>query len=128
MFFSDVLLGVNEYGFDVDKVTVTGLNVDLAGGTYWFNLSNAVTEDHNPVYWDENSGNDCHSPGCPSLASENQVGTIPSETFDVRGIYSTGGDEDSQSQSGMPHPTSATSTSWMPLLAGIGAALRRLVL
>jgi hypothetical protein len=87
---------MNEYGFDVDKVTLTGLNVNLAGGTYWLNLSNAITAMHDPVYWDENSGYACHSPGCPSLASNSQVGTIPSETFDLRGVYQQGGDEQSK--------------------------------
>ena len=87
---------MNEYGFDVDKVTLTGLNVNLAGGTYWLNLSNAITAMHDPVYWDENSGYACHSPGCPSLASNSQVGTIPSETFDLRGVYQQDGDEQSK--------------------------------
>ena len=87
---------LNEYGYDVDQVTLTGLNVNLPRGTYWLNLTNAVTAQHEPVYWDENSGYDCHSPGCPSLASESQVGTIPSETFDVRGLYQLGADEESK--------------------------------
>jgi hypothetical protein len=96
----DHFIAVNEYGYDVDKVTLTGLNVNLARGTYWLNLSNAVSEQHNPVYWDENSGFDCHSPGCPSLASFNQLGTIPSETFDVHGIYQH--DDDQQSKAPKP--------------------------
>ena len=119
---SDVLLGVNEYGYDIDKVTVTGLNVDVPAGTSWINLQNAVTEMHNPVYWDENSGNDCHSPGCPSSASDNQVGTIPSETFDVQGTHRPGTDD----QSTNPEPSS--STLWGPALLGLAATLRRFVL
>lgn len=87
---------LNEYGFDVDQVTLTGLDVNLAAGTYWLNLSNAVTAMHDPVYWDENSGYACHSPGCPSLASNSQVGTIPSETFDLRGVYQHGSEEESK--------------------------------
>jgi hypothetical protein len=35
-----------------------------------------------PIYWDENSG--------PSSASENEVGTIPSESFTLLGSSSTG--------------------------------------
>jgi uncharacterized repeat protein (TIGR03803 family) len=37
------------------------------------------------VYWDENSGVGCESSGCPSLAQENSVGTIPSESFTILG-------------------------------------------
>ncbi len=67
----------NQYGFNV--CTESGnFGVSLtAGGTYWLNLSNAVVNDGDPVYWDENSG--------PSSASENSVGTIPSEAFTVLG-------------------------------------------
>jgi hypothetical protein len=48
-------------------------------------LQNAVTQQGSPLYWDENSGVGCSSPGCPSLAAENSVGTIPSESFDITG-------------------------------------------
>ena len=37
------------------------------------NLQTASVPNGDPVYWDENSG--------PSSASENSVGTIPSEAF-----------------------------------------------
>ena len=69
----------NQYGFNVCTESGnfgTGVNL-FAGGTYWLNLSNAVVNDGDPVYWDENSG--------PSSASENSVGTIPSESFTVLG-------------------------------------------
>lgn len=49
----------------------------LAAGSYWLNLSNAITVDGNPVVWDENSG--------PSLASESDLGTVPSESFTILG-------------------------------------------
>jgi len=49
----------------------------LAAGSYWLNLSNASTVDGNPVVWDENSG--------PSLASESDLGTVPSESFTILG-------------------------------------------
>jgi hypothetical protein len=113
---------MNEYGFFVDTVKVTGLNVEVPAGTSWITLQNAVTAMHDPVYWDENSGADCHWHGCPSIASENQVGTIPSESFDIRGTYMTNDEGKNQA----PQPTS--SMSWMPFLAGVGAALRRFVL
>ena len=92
---SDQFLSVNAYGYDVDKLTASGLNVALGAETYWLNLQNAVTEEGNPVYWDENSGVGCKGNnngkggGCPTKASENAVGTIPSEPFDILG-HSTG--------------------------------------
>ncbi len=72
----------NQYGFNV--CTQSGnleTAVNLAAGTYWVNLANAVVNDGDPVYWDENSG--------PSLASENSVGTIPSEAFTILGTTTT---------------------------------------
>jgi hypothetical protein len=56
--------------------------VNLAStGSYWLNIQNASSAAGDPVYWDENSG--------PSMASENTVGTIPSESFTVLGTSST---------------------------------------
>ena len=77
----------NQYGFNVCTESSDNSfgSVNLAAGTYWVNLSNAVVNDGDPVYWDENSGIGCESTGCPSLASENSVGTIPSESFTVYG-------------------------------------------
>ncbi len=72
----------NQYGFNVcteSSGNFTGPN--LAVGTYWVNLQNAVVNNGDPIYWDENSG--------PSMASENGVGTIPSEAFTVEGSSST---------------------------------------
>ena len=80
----------NQFGFNV--CTITGsFSPTLNAGTYWVNLQNAVVNDGNPVYWDENSGEGCTSPGCPSQASDNQYGTIPSESFTVLGNASTTG-------------------------------------
>jgi hypothetical protein len=67
----------NQYGFNVCTESGSLSPVNLAAGTYWLNLDNAVVNDGDPVYWDENSG--------PSSASENSVGTIPSEAFTVLG-------------------------------------------
>lgn len=68
----------NQYGFDVCVETGSFTPPpNLAAGTYWLNLENAVVNDGDPVYWDENSG--------PSRASENSVGTIPSESFTING-------------------------------------------
>ena len=49
----------------------------LNSGTYWVNLQNASVPSGDPVFWDENSG--------PSMASTNEVGTIPSESFTILG-------------------------------------------
>jgi hypothetical protein len=66
----------NQAGFDV--CTETGsFEVGLTGTSYWLNLQNAIADNGDPVYWDENSG--------PSSASRNNLGTIPSESFTVFG-------------------------------------------
>jgi hypothetical protein len=72
----DQFISSNQYGYNIDKITVTGLNVAVTSGTtYWLNLQNAAVPSGDPVYWDENSG--------PSAASESALGTIPSEAFTV---------------------------------------------
>jgi PEP-CTERM motif len=83
----------NQYGFNVCTETGSFSNVNLAAGTYWLNLDNAVVNDGDPVYWDENSG--------PSSASENTVGTIPSEAFTV-----LGGSTTTTSATSVPEPSS----------------------
>jgi hypothetical protein len=107
---AEVLIGTSEYSGNILDQTVNftqsacagngfGFNVctesgsfstTLAGGTYWLSLQNAVVNDGDPVYWDENSG--------PSSASENSVGTIPSEAFTVLGTSTT--------TSSVPEPSS----------------------
>src|SRR5271165_1128543 len=82
---TDTFISTNQFGYDIDKVTVTGLNVSPSSGTSWINLQNALVPSGDPVYWDENSGAGCQSSGCPSQASESSVGTIPSEAFDIVG-------------------------------------------
>ncbi len=67
----------NQYGYNVCTETGTLADTNLAAGTYWLNLQNAVVNAGDPIYWDENSG--------PSQASENSVGTIPSEAFTILG-------------------------------------------
>jgi hypothetical protein len=61
----------NQYGFDVCTESGVFDGPTLANGTYWLNLQNGITSSGNPVYWDENSGVGCTSPGCPSLATCN---------------------------------------------------------
>ncbi len=88
---TDQFISTNQYGYDIDKITVSGLNVSLASGiTYWLNLQNAQTPTGDPVFWDENSGTGCggydgQGGGCPSQAFESAVGTIPSEAFTLEG-------------------------------------------
>lgn len=72
---------VNNYGYDICQETGSFNGVNLAAGTYWMNLQNAVVSNGDPVYWDENSG--------PSSASENN-GTLPAESFSILGYSSTG--------------------------------------
>jgi hypothetical protein len=84
--FVDKFISTNQYGYNVDAITVSGLSVGTTNGnTYWLNLQNAAIPSGDPVYWDENSGAGCDSPGCPSQASESAVGTIPSEAFTISG-------------------------------------------
>jgi hypothetical protein len=86
----------------------------LQAGTYWLTLQNAVTQTGDPVYWDENSGTGCTSPGCPSLAESNNAGTIPSESFTIYGGTGTGS---------TPEPGSATLFATASL--SIAGVLRR---
>lgn len=80
---------VNHLGLWTCLETGTFSGVNLGQGTYFINLQNAVTNNGDPAYWDENSGIGCQSQGCPSQASESSVGTIPSESFSILG--SSGG-------------------------------------
>jgi hypothetical protein len=67
----------NQIGFNVCTETGSFSGPSLNAGTYWLNLQNAVVNTGDPIYWDENSG--------PSQASENMLGTIPSESFTLSG-------------------------------------------
>ncbi len=99
-------IATNEYGYEVDLVTLTGLDINLNAGTYWLNINAALTDQGDPVSWDENSG--------PSQASQSAVGTIPSESFTIQG--SDGGGS-------TPEPSSLALFGSGVL--GIGGLLRR---
>jgi hypothetical protein len=71
----------NQFGFNICTATGVFPGVTLNAGTYWINVQNAAVDTGDPAYWDENSGVNCQSGGCPSSASEENVGTIPSESF-----------------------------------------------
>ena len=73
----------NNFGFNVCEETANFAPVGLNVGNYYLTLENATTANGNPLYWDENSGVGCMSNGCPSLAQENTLGTIPSEAFTI---------------------------------------------
>jgi hypothetical protein len=78
----------NEFGYNVCTETGIFNGPSLNNGTYWLNLENASVPSGDPVYWDENNGAGCTSPGCPSQA-ENGYGTIPSEAFTILGTSSS---------------------------------------
>ena len=88
---TDKFISVNQFGYDINLITVSGLNVSLnSSTTYWLNLYNAQVPSGDPVFWDENSGVGCGGDngkggGCPSKASESVYGTIPSESFTIYG-------------------------------------------
>jgi len=71
----------NEFGYNVCTETASFNGPALNSGTYWLNLQNASSAAGDPMYWDENSG--------PSQASQNDVGTIPSESFTILGSSTT---------------------------------------
>jgi PEP-CTERM motif len=71
----------NQLGANVCTESGTFSAVALNAGSYWLNLQNGVTNTGDPAYWDENSG--------PSSASQNSVGTIPSESFTLLGGSTT---------------------------------------
>lgn len=100
----------NQYGFNVCTETGGFNTLNLADGTYWLNLQNAVVNTGDPVYWDENSG--------PSSASENSVGTIPSEAFTI-----IGNDETTTTGGTVPEPT--TIMLFGSGILGVAGLLRR---
>lgn len=68
----------NHIGFNVcDETGSFGTGVSLSAGNYWLTLDNGCCSLGDPFYWDQNSG--------PSQASENSLGTIPSESFTLLG-------------------------------------------
>jgi len=81
----------NQYGYNVCVETGAFTGPTLGNGTYWLNLQNAVVNDGDPIYWDENDGIGCTSPGCPSMALGNNCINTPgyqcigSESFTLTG-------------------------------------------
>jgi hypothetical protein len=79
----------NNFGFDVCQESGELRYYGLDTGNYYLTLENAVTQEGNPLYWDENSGIGCQSNGCPSSAQESTLGSIPSEAFTLSNIETT---------------------------------------
>ncbi len=76
--FTQASCVVNQLGYNLCTETGAISPLNLNAGTYWLTVENATASAPDDiVYWDENSG--------PSLASENSVGTIPSESFTLLG-------------------------------------------
>lgn len=73
---------LNQLGFNVCNETGSFPGVAMNAGTYWLNIGNAVVNNGDPAYWDENDG--------PSSASHNEEGTLPSESFTILGSSSSG--------------------------------------
>jgi hypothetical protein len=73
---------VNFLDYRVCNETGSFPGVALNAGTYWLNLSNAVVNTGDPVYWDQNDG--------PSSSSYSGIGTIGSESFTILGSSSSG--------------------------------------
>jgi len=109
----------NQLGYIVCTETGSFGGPTLEPGTYWLNLQNAVVNNGDPVYWDENSGIGCTSKGCPSVAEtdciQNYIGCIPSESFTL----SSGGGGTGTT----PEPNSAV--LWGSGVLSVIAVLRR---
>ncbi len=74
----------NSDGFNVCTEASGSFNSStLPPGTYWVNLQDAQVSTGDPVFWDQNNG--------PSQAYDDNVGTIPSESFTLLG--DGGGDQ-----------------------------------
>ena len=97
--FTTVSCQTNQFGYVVCNENTAFNGPTLNSGTYWLNLQNATTTYGGPAWWDENSG--------PSSASENSVGTIPSEAFTVLGTSSSTSTSTSTTTTGtVPEPGS----------------------
>ena len=92
---------LNQYGYNICTETGSFMGTVLNNGMYWLNLQNGMDSNGNPAYWDENSGIGCHSPGCPSEATES-FESIPSEAFTVLGTSSTS----TSTTTSVPEPSS----------------------
>jgi hypothetical protein len=114
-FMQDCVL--NNYGYDVCIFSTGFAGPVLNSGTYWVNLTNGQESGGTPLYWDENSG--------PSSASQNEVGTIPSESFTVFGEYGTSTTTGTTSSTGSSVPEPGSIVLFGSGFLGLLALLRR---
>jgi hypothetical protein len=105
---------LNQFSYNVCTETGSFNGPALGNGTYWLELQNATDTNGDPVYWDENSGIGCNSPGCPSIAKGGLTGTDPSEAFSVLG-----------NPNGGTTPEPASLALFASGVVGVGAVLRR---
>lgn len=77
----------NQYGYVVCTETGNLQAPFMYPGTYWLNLQNAVVNNGDEAFWDQNGGVGCTSYGCPSQAEAG--GTIPPEAFTLLGTSTT---------------------------------------
>ena len=112
--FTQGACAANQYGYNVCQENTTFNGPTLNAGTYWLNLQNASVPSGDPVYWDENSG--------ASQASENSVGSIPSEAFTLLGYASS---TTSTSTTGDSVPEPSTIMLFGSGILGLAGVLRR---
>ncbi|MFZ0312398.1 MAG: hypothetical protein WAL85_06800 [Candidatus Korobacteraceae bacterium] len=114
---SNCVLNQSQYGsYNVCLESSSFSGPILNSGTYWLTLQNATVNTGDPVYWDQNSG--------PSSASENTIGTIPSESFTVLGVSTS--TTNSTTFDSVPEPDSITLLgSGAIAIFGFVGALRR---
>ena len=110
----------NQHGYEVCTESTLLPRVSLSNGTYWLNLQNARVSNGDPVYWDQNFGGPSPNAWPMSLASQNTVGTIPSEAFTVYGLQGTSPDGTTTS---VPEPSSIMLLG--SGILGLAAMLRR---
>lgn len=107
--------------YDVDSASFSLPNINLAAGTYYLTLQNAVASNGDPAYWDVNDGpnidawesdiGDVSAPGVCAGSTEGQASGTCASSFQILG-----------NPQGTPEPA-----TWVLLGAGILAAgwLRR---
>ena len=74
---SDLFQYTNSFGYNISSDSFSLGSLVLGSGTYYLELSNAVSPHGDPIYWDENDG--------PSLAYDSSLGKIGSESFTIDG-------------------------------------------
>jgi len=107
----------NGFGFNVCTETTSFNGPTLNAGTYWLNLQNAVVPSGDPIYWDENSG--------PSQASENSIGSVPSEAFTVLGTSTTTTATTTTTTGGTSVPEPSSIMLFGSGILGLAGVLRR---